>query len=146
MSVQVRFIDAADALYAEAREVRYEALYAERGLPRSLVDDETPEEFAHLVAVADERVVGYARLRLADGDSKILQVCVVPEARGRGIARMMIAALEQLAYREGRAGVYLDAREHVVALYRGLGYAPVGERFISPRTGTPHQQMRKRLG
>lgn len=145
MSVRLRFIDPSDALYSEAREVRYDALYADRGLPRSLVDEESPEEFAHLVALADERVVGYARLRLTDGDSKILQVCVVPAFRGRGIASTMVTALEQLARREGRTGVYLDAREHVIDLYSRLGYEPVGERFISRRTGTPHQQMSKRL-
>ena len=138
----MRYIDFQAPAYAEATELRYEALYAEWDLPRSLVDDSNPAEYRHLVATDGEAVVGYARIRLVDGDGKILQLCVAEEQQGRGLATAMMMELMRLARSEGRGDVYLDAREHVIAYYRKLGFVPEGDVFLSPRTGTPHQVMR----
>lgn len=143
--VELRFIERDDPLYAAATELRYEALYSEWGLPRSLVEDADGREYRHIVAVLADRVVGYARLRLEAGDSKILQVCVAPDMRRRGVARALMTVLEEEARRAGRAETYLDARIHVVDVYRRLGYVPTGGPFTSPRTGTLHQEMCKWL-
>ena len=87
-------------------------------------------------------MIGYARIRLAEGDAKILQVCVSPEYRGRGIATGLMTELMHVARAEGRDDVYLDAREHVIDYYAKLGFVGEGEMFLSRRTGTPHRVMR----
>jgi ribosomal protein S18 acetylase RimI-like enzyme len=145
-SFEVRFVDVDSDEYAHAREVRYEALYADWNLPRELVADTDGRTYLHVVAVHEGEVLGYARLHLEDGESKIYQVAVASFARGRGIATTLMATLEDRARREGRDRVQLDARVHAVGFYERLGYAVVGEEFISGRTGTPHRSMLQRLG
>jgi ribosomal protein S18 acetylase RimI-like enzyme len=92
--------------------------------------------------LAEDTVVGYARIRLIDGDAKVLQVCVDRNHQRRGLATAMMAELMRVAREAGRADVYLDAREHVIPYYLRLGFVEEGEFFDSPRTGTPHRVMR----
>jgi predicted GNAT family N-acyltransferase len=56
-----------------------------------------------------------------------------------------MAELEHLARTEGHDSVVLDAREHAAGFYERRGYERYGTNFISPRTGTPHVKMRRRL-
>ncbi len=143
---ELRLIEPGSAEYLEAREIRFDALYLGLNLPRSLIEDHDGRSYRHLVAVRDGRVVGYARLYLEDGESKVFQVSVAETVRGQGIATALMARLEAVATAEGRDEITLDAREHAVGFYERLGYAVEGEPFLSARTGTPHLFMRKRLG
>jgi ribosomal protein S18 acetylase RimI-like enzyme len=122
--------------------LRYETLYAEWGLPRTLVEDADPAQYRHAVITHERCVIGYARIRLVEDDAKILQVCTSPEFRGRGIATALMAELMHVAREAGRTHVYLDAREHVIGYYEKLGFEGEGEVFLSSRTGTPHRVMR----
>jgi hypothetical protein len=142
---ELRYIEPGTPAYELAREVRYEALYSEWELPRSLVEDTDGRTYRHLAAFAGERLVGYARIHLDGGESKIFQVSVTGDWRGRGVARALMDELIGLARSHGRTEVVLDAREHVLGVYEKLGFVVAGERFISPRTGTPHWPMRLEL-
>jgi len=133
--------------YAEAAEIRYDALYAEWELPRSLIADTDGRTYHHLAAFdSDGRVVGYARIWLEGDESKIFQVSVAREWRGLGVGAALVCALVDLAAREGREYVELDARTHVLGFYERLGFEAHGDEFLSPRTHTPHRAMRKRVG
>jgi len=143
MSLKLRYIGLDDPAYADARELRYECLYGEWGLSRSLVEDTDGRVYEHLVAEDDGRVIGYGRLHLEDGDAKILQLSVDTEMRGQGIAVVLMNELMERAGREGREEVYLDAREHVIGFYEKLGFVGEGEFFLSSRTHTPHLVMRR---
>lgn len=145
MGCQFRYIGVNDPEYADAREVRYECLYGEWDLPRSLVEDTDGRAYEHLIAEEGGRVIGYARLHLEAGDAKILQLTVTSEMRGQGVAVALMQELMQRARREGRTEVYLDAREHVIGFYEKLGFVGEGELFLSPRTNTPHLVMRRSL-
>ncbi|GAA2457827.1 MULTISPECIES: GNAT family N-acetyltransferase [Streptomyces] len=63
----------------------------------------------------------------ADGDAELKRMYVVPEARGLGLARRILAALEDDARAAGRTRMVLetgDAQPEAIALYVSSGYEP----------------------
>jgi predicted GNAT family N-acyltransferase len=136
-----------DPRYAEARRLRYDCLYRPLGLAWGLVEDTDGRSFEHFVALgSDGRVLGYARLHLEDGESKVYQVVAAQEARSRGIGRALMDAAADRARDEGRHHIELDARVDALGFYERLGFTGEGETFLSARTGTPHRRMRRALG
>jgi predicted GNAT family N-acyltransferase len=143
--VRIVEIEPGSAVYGEARELRYDALYAVLDLPRSLVEDADGSTYSHFAALSDGRLVGYARLHLEGGDSHAYQVVVVEEMRRAGVGRALMDALAVRARAEGRDVLELDARDYAVGFYERLGYEVVSDEFLSRRTGTPHRKMRRVL-
>lgn len=63
-----------------------------------------------------------------DGDAEIKRMFVVPEARGRGLARKLLAELEASAAAAGRIRMVLETglkQPEAIALYESCGYRPV---------------------
>ncbi|MFH9423689.1 GNAT family N-acetyltransferase [Streptomyces sp. NPDC017529] len=63
----------------------------------------------------------------ADGDAEIKRMFVVAEARGRGLARRILAALEADARAAGRTRMVLETgikQPEALALYASCGYLP----------------------
>lgn len=63
-----------------------------------------------------------------DGDAEIKRMFVVPDARGRGLARRLLAELEASAASAGRTRMVLETglkQPEAIALYESSGYAPV---------------------
>ncbi|MFJ5832312.1 GNAT family N-acetyltransferase [Streptomyces sp. NPDC093089] len=63
----------------------------------------------------------------SDGDAELKRMYVVPEARGLGLARRILAALESDARSAGRTRMVLEtgtAQPEAIALYLSSGYAP----------------------
>ncbi|WP_455351253.1 GNAT family N-acetyltransferase [Streptomyces sp. SYSU K217416] len=63
----------------------------------------------------------------ADGDAELKRMYVVPEARGLGLARRILAALEDSARAAGRLRMVLEtgtAQPEAIALYTSSGYLP----------------------
>ncbi|MDX3226141.1 GNAT family N-acetyltransferase [Streptomyces sp. ME19-01-6] len=64
----------------------------------------------------------------SDGDAEIKRMFVVREARGQGLARRILAALEDSARAAGRVRMALETgteQPEAIALYTSSGYAPV---------------------
>lgn len=64
----------------------------------------------------------------ADGDAELKRMYVIPEARGRGLARRILAELEQDARAAGRLRMVLetgDQQPEAIALYASEGYTAV---------------------
>lgn len=79
----------------------------------------------------DTQPSGFVLTRLAAGEAEILSVAVLRTARGRGIARQLLAAhLSRLAH-ERVVRLHLEVEEGndpALALYRSLGFAEIGRR------------------
>ncbi|MEE1739044.1 GNAT family N-acetyltransferase [Streptomyces sp. BE147] len=72
----------------------------------------------------------------SDGDAELKRMYVVLEARGNGLARRLLAALEADARAAGRTRMVLetgDQQPEAIALYTSSGYAPC-EKFGHYRT------------
>ncbi|WP_028064780.1 GNAT family N-acetyltransferase [Solirubrobacter soli] len=81
-----------------------------------------------LVAV-DEEPLGCAGLRLLDdGVAELKRMWVRPQARGRGVGRALIAAIEAEATARGVTTMRLETgflQHEAVALYERVGYRPI---------------------
>ena len=64
----------------------------------------------------------------ADGDAELKRMYVVPAARGRGLARRVLAALEDSAAAAGRLRMVLETglkQPKAIALYTSSGYVSI---------------------
>ncbi|MFI7576425.1 GNAT family N-acetyltransferase [Micromonospora sp. NPDC049497] len=98
--------------------------------------DETPVDAADfeppagtfLVALIEGRPVGCGGWRShgEEGDiAELKRMYVTPEARGRGVARAVLAAVERSARERGRKRIVLecgDKQPEAIALYASSGY------------------------
>lgn len=108
---------------AEIR-ARYDGKH-EPGTPPSAAD-------VSVVLVArddDGTALGCGALRaLGDGAAEIKRMYVVPAARGRGVAKLVLAGLEEAARERGWTTLRLETgprQPEAIALYTGAGYRPI---------------------
>ncbi|MEO1854249.1 MULTISPECIES: GNAT family N-acetyltransferase [Chromohalobacter] len=85
-----------------------------------------------LVAVSteNERAVGYATLlfRRNSQTARLYSFCVSQEARGGGVGRALLEALEREASRRGLTRMQLEVRADnrvALGLYRRMGFSPL---------------------
>ncbi|MFH9014875.1 GNAT family N-acetyltransferase [Streptomyces sp. NPDC017943] len=65
-----------------------------------------------------------------DGDAELKRMYVIEQMRGRGLARRILAALEEDARAAGRRRMVLETgtkQPEAIALYTSSGYAPCGK-------------------
>jgi GNAT superfamily N-acetyltransferase len=115
----------------EAMVAEVAALYGPRDerSPSATPDELSPPHGTFVLLVDDGRAVaGGGVKRLADGLGEIKRMYVVPEARGRRLARRLLDELETAARELGYRRVRLDtgARQpHARALYESAGYQAI---------------------
>lgn len=140
-SIEVRVASSDDDMRG-AFAVRREVFILEQGVPPELERDDADATAVHVVARDGTAVVGTARLT-REGEARIGRVAVLPAWRRRGIAGLLLAALESEARRLGIAEVNLHSQTYVQALYERHGYAVTGPGFVE--AGIDHVPMAKRL-
>jgi ribosomal protein S18 acetylase RimI-like enzyme len=122
-----------DALCAELSQ-----RYGTAPSPFSPADTAMPRT-AFVVARMDGRPVGCGALRRLDDDaSEIKRMYVAPVARRRGLARRILARLEQHAVDFGYRFVRLETGIHqpeAIGLYESCGYHRIAQ--FGPYVGSP---------
>ncbi|RWO41608.1 MAG: GNAT family N-acetyltransferase [Mesorhizobium sp.] len=94
-------------------------------LPMRADYDKAVAEHPFDLAVEDDRIVGLIETVLAEDHLWIENVCVAPQAQGRGIGRLLLELAERKAIEGGRAELRLltnGAFEANVSLYKRQGY------------------------
>ncbi len=91
----------------------------------------------YLVAVGGEEIVGYAGLDHSGEVADIMTLAVTPVARGRGLGRLLLGALESAASAGGAAYLMLEVRADNAAaraLYDAAGFEQltVRRRYYQP--------------
>jgi DNA-binding MarR family transcriptional regulator/GNAT superfamily N-acetyltransferase len=88
-----------------------------------------PPEGVFLVAMQREDPVGCGGLKFhGDAPTELKRMWVAPAARGLGVGRRLLTALEQLAAEHGSHTIRLDtngALTEAIAMYRSAGYREV---------------------
>jgi len=89
------------------------------------------EDLTEVVIASEDGVdLGHAALRaLADGGYEVKKVFVFPHARGRGLSRILMKEVEDVARAKGETRIVLQTGEkqlEAIALYRAIGYEPIG--------------------
>jgi GNAT superfamily N-acetyltransferase len=106
------------------------------GAPTATPSDLAPPGGAYVVVLDDGvPVAGGGVKRLDDEACEIKRMYVVPEARGRGYASVLLRGLEAEARRLGYAIARLDTgpqQPAAQAMYERAGYAPIGNFNANP--------------
>ncbi|MBM7078372.1 GNAT family N-acetyltransferase [Micromonospora humida] len=87
------------------------------------------DDVRYLVVVDGGRVVACGGLQsLDDGTGELKRMYVRPAYRGRGIARQLLCALEELAFQQGHSVLCLETGSYLpaaIGLYTSCGYQPI---------------------
>jgi len=137
--------EAADSLIAarlvDAMVTEMDQLYAQ-GPGRGVGSGASPSDFspptgAFLVIYADGKpVAGGGLKRDEDGVAEIKRMYVAPEARGKGLGRRLLEALEDAARELGYARIRLDTgprQAQAQAMYERAGYHPIENYNANPQ-------------
>lgn len=84
-----------------------------------------------LVAVEDDKVVGYVGSQSVLGEADMMNLAVHPDYRRRGIARKLVLELIEQLKTQGSHILILEVRasnDPAIALYTDLGFTQVGRR------------------
>ena len=105
---------------------RYPALQETHGLhPQDLIDP----DFTFIMARIDGAAVGCGALRrLAPDVGEVKRMFVLPDFRGRGVARRILEALESRARELHRDSVCLETgigQPEAIGLYKSAGYREI---------------------
>ena len=145
-----------DADWRAVQSVRRRVFVQEQGVPEAdewdAADaaDRRGRTVHHLLAVVDGVPVGAARWRAAPAGSpgaapaepasaKLERFAVVPEARGQGVGRLLVARALADARAAGFGRFVLHAQTYVAGLYAGFGFRPQGPTFVED--GLEHVKM-----
>jgi GNAT superfamily N-acetyltransferase len=114
---------------------RYEGWQPDSG-PSATAADFAPPAGNFLVAYLDGEPVGCGGLKRLAGDTvEVKRVYVHPEVRGRGVARALLAGLEEAAGSAGYAVVRLDTganQPEALNLFQTSGYTPIEDYNDNP--------------
>ncbi len=140
----------AETIHAAFEQYRGK-LVPESGAFRDSADSiaaEMREDTGAIIAERNGSVVGCVMFRIYQGDLYFGRLSVLPEVRGTGLAKRLIAAVEREARALGLPGVRLGVRVVLVdnqRLFESLGYREIGR---EPHPGFDHPtsiNMRKPL-
>ncbi len=137
--------DDARPLAALLAELGYPAV--PESIPDRLVEMGADGRAVAFVAVHGNQVLGAATLHLLHTLHAVEQVAqltlliVAAEARGQGIGRRLVSAVEGYARSHGCARIVVTTAEHregAHAFYSQLGYDYTGRRYAKPLVGAAH--------
>lgn len=83
------------------------------------------------VCVLGERLVGYGLISVAAGECHVLNLCIEPSMRGKGLGRHLMNHLLGLARQHKAEMVFLEVRpsnKEAIALYESMGFNEMGRR------------------
>lgn len=104
-----------------------------------------------LLSTTDEgELMGYGLLLQRRGThlARLYSLAVAPDARGRGVARALLRALESAAAESDSRFIRLEVavdNGRAIGLYESEGYRPIGRKAAYYEDGTSALQMEKRL-
>ena len=123
----------------EVWRLRQQVFVVEQDCPYPDLDRRDLEEATrHVVLLEDDVVVGTLRVLDDGGWARIGRVAVTPEARGRGLAALMMGEAMTVC---GDREVRLDAQTGLTAFYAGYGFEATGPAF--DEDGVMHVPMRR---
>jgi ribosomal-protein-alanine N-acetyltransferase len=85
------------------------------------------------VLCADESIAGYGILSTGAGEAHLLNLCIAPDYRGRGLGRHLLGRVLDIARWDRAERVFLEVRPSnplAKALYESVGFTQIG---IRPR-------------
>lgn len=124
---------------AACQALRRRVFIEEQAVPEADELDGRDSGALHLLAF-DGKPLGTARLLIEGATGKIGRVCVLAEARGRGIGQaLMREAVQVLRAQPGVTRAKLGAQIHALGFYEALGFRAFGPDYQD--AGIGHRDM-----
>jgi ribosomal protein S18 acetylase RimI-like enzyme len=96
-----------------------------------ILTDEDQSDHAMVVDSATSKIIGVARMQTnTPTQGQVRCVAVSPEVQGRGVGKLLMSYLENIAQQKGFQEIILDARENAVKFYLSIGYEIIGESYL----------------
>jgi predicted GNAT family N-acyltransferase len=116
--------------YERAVAIRREVFVEEQGVPAELELDEFESAATFFLALDGEEAVGTGRFRVKGPLLKFERIATLARARGRGVGRVLMAAMEEAARAEHATLLpYMHAQLSAAVFYDKLGWIRIGEEF-----------------
>jgi predicted GNAT family N-acyltransferase len=128
---------------AAALALRERIFCGEQGVSFEADQDGRDPEATHIVAVADEIVIGTCRLLFRGPVARLGRLAVERDRRGDGVAAEILREADRIAVEAGAESIALHAQTYARALYERAGYEPYGPTFVEE--GIEHVAMEKQL-
>ncbi|ANS75042.1 GCN5 family acetyltransferase [Paenibacillus yonginensis] len=129
-------------------DIRQEVFVEEQKVPVSLEIDEFDHiagDAHHLLIEQDGQYAATGRITYyKDNAAKIQRVAVRKAFRSKGIGKVLMIGLEELARELGFEKAVLDGQLHAVPFYEKLGYAIISKEPFDD-AGILHHRMEKKL-
>lgn len=88
-----------------------------------VLQDEDQADHAMVIDDETHQIVGVARMQTNNpAQGQVRCVAVAPHVQGRGVGKLLMKYLEELAQQKGIKEIILDARENAVKFYLSIGY------------------------
>lgn len=97
----------------------------------NFIDSLSAGYLAQVLRAADGSLLGYFLAMQGVDELHLLNITVLPECQGQGLARLMLDALQALACEHGGVQIWLEVRqgnERARRVYARYGFAEVGLR------------------
>ncbi len=129
-----------------ATAIRQRVFVEEQACPPEEEWDGYDETSRHLLGMVAAAPAATARWRTYPYEgrlaAKLERFAVLPERRGSGLGRQLVAFAIRDAEAAGFRVQVIHAQAHLQAFYESFGFAAVGERF--EEAGIPHVRMVRR--
>lgn len=122
------------------RQVRNAVFIEEQGVSVEEEFDGDDVDYVHVIVTDDGVPVGTGRL---GSDGRFGRIAVVKKARGRGIGKILMMALERHARQSGIDRLWAHAQIQALGFYENLGYRASGKPFME--ADIQHKQIEKSL-
>ncbi|HET6854279.1 MAG TPA: GNAT family N-acetyltransferase [Pyrinomonadaceae bacterium] len=112
----------------------------------SLPGDYEPPDGRLLLATEDDQLAGCIALRkLGDGVCEMKRLFIRPAYRGKGLGRVLVAAIideaRQLGYTHMRLDTIPGRMDQAIALYRSIGFVEIAPYYESPIEDAKYMQL-----
>lgn len=126
----------------EARTLRYDLFFREKGLPESVLDDEVDEKSRHFGIHGNGKLMAYCRLTpIGNNQYAVSQMVVDMTCQRSGYGTLLLKRMIHEASLKNADALELNARLTAVAFYSKHGFVEIGEVFNSKLTDVPHVKM-----
>lgn len=83
------------------------------------------------LAELDGKIIGYGIVSYVVGEAELLNICIAPDAQGKGYSKVFLQHLIHHATEKDNQEMYLEVRvsnASAIALYQGAGFNEIGRR------------------
>jgi N-acetylglutamate synthase-like GNAT family acetyltransferase len=140
-------IPATSKEWSQYYDLRFKVLREPWGQTKGseVLTDEDQADHAMAIDSETQKIIGVARMQINTAtQGQVRCVAVSPEVQGRGVGKLLMSYLEDVAQQKGIQEIVLDARENAVKFYLSIGYEIIGESYLLFGV-IPHFKMRKEL-